>query len=209
MSKISIIIPVHKEEIAHYQLVEFLKSLDDPDIEVIVSSGFNRANAMNEGAKKAKHKFLWFVHADTTFEKNHIKFLKEACFNRPQDIHYFDLCFAKDGPIMRVLNAKGANIRSRFFNIPWGDQAFCCSQDIFKELGRYNENVVYGEDHLFIWAAHHHGIKLNPLKLTIKTSAREYSKKGWLLLTSKRQYLWLKQAMPQLWILIQIKLRKP
>lgn len=206
---LSIIIPVREGETAHQNLIHSIEAYWDGEIEVIVATGRSRANAMNKGVLKAQNKFLWFVHADTKVEEKHINVLKKACCTHPDSLHYFDLSFAKDGPLLSILNAWGANIRSRLLNLPWGDQAFCCSQEVFKKIGPYDEAVDYGEDHLLIWSAHHKNIPVRALGEVIETSAREYQKKGWLLLTVKRQYLWLKQAFPQLWALLKRKICQP
>lgn len=204
---LSIIIPVREGETAHKDLVCSLNALQDSQLEVIVTKGNSRANAMNKGVLRAQNKFLWFVHADTKVEKTHINVLKKSCYTHPESLHYFDLSFAKDGPFLSLLNAWGANIRSRVLSLPWGDQAFCCSQEVFQKIGPYDEAVTYGEDHLLVWSAHHKNIQVKSLRETIETSAREYQKKGWLALTLKRQYLWLKQALPQLWTLIKKRIK--
>lgn len=195
MTKISVIIPLHDQETAHHALLVFFQSLNDPDLEIISSTGVNRAQAMNIGAAKAKGDFLWFVHADTILIDAHIAALKLAISNHPDCLHYFELSFQEKG--ITALNSFGANLRSRLFGLPWGDQAFCLSRSIFKKLGGYNETAPYGEDHLLVWKARQEKVKLNHIPLAIKTSARQYKKEGWANLTLKRQYLWIKQAIPE------------
>jgi hypothetical protein len=95
------------------------------------------------------------------------------------------------------LNSFGANIRSRLFKLPWGDQAFCLSKKRFQQLGCYDETTPYGEDHLLVWQAHQKKVKLHHIPLAVITSGRQYKKNGWLKLTVQRQYLWLKQAIPE------------
>ena len=208
MPKISIIIPTHKNETAHQKLTEFFETLKDPELEVILCSGKNRANAMNQGATEAQNEFLWFVHADTTLNIDHINILQKQLQEKPDRLHYFDLSFQEDGPWLTKMNAIGANIRSRLFGIPWGDQAFCLPKETFNVLGPYDESALYGEDHLLVWKAHQNKIKLNRISIPVKTSARQYHKKGWLSLTFKRQYLWMKQALPQFVKLIRTWFKK-
>jgi hypothetical protein len=203
--KISVIIPMHANETAHHGLVQFFETYDD--LEIILSEGFNRAQAMNKGAQQAKCDYLWFVHADTKLSEINIKKLVRALDLYPQQIHYFDLKFSQDAPCLTYLNGWGANIRSQFLGLPWGDQAFCVSREVFLLLGEYDETLQYGEDHMLIWKAHHKSIKLNRINESIETSARQYKKKGWLALTVTRQYLWVKQALPPFFKLIKIKVR--
>lgn len=197
MPKISIIIPIHPDETAHHPLITFLEKRNDPDIEVIVTSGKNRANAMNIRASEAAHHYLWFVHADTKLEEKHIIALQNQLKQKPNHIHYFDLKFDKDGPWLTHLNTIGANIRSHLFGLPWGDQALALSKEIFKNLDHYNENLLYGEDHALILHAHKNKIKLNAINIPLITSAREYRKKGWFKLTLLRQYLWIKLTIQE------------
>lgn len=204
--KIYVIIPIHDNETAHQNLISFFESLNDPDFKVIVSSGKNRANAMNKGVKDTSDSFLWFVHADTNLTIQHVNDLKNSLKQYPDSLHYFDLIFAKDGPFLTKLNSIGANIRSQIFGLPWGDQALCLSNKIFQDLGGYDETLPYGEDHILVWNAHHNKIKLSRITRPLQTSARQYQKKGWLFLTIKRQYLWLKQAIPELIKLIKIRI---
>ncbi len=195
MPKISVIIPHHHAESEHKKLISFFEQLNDIDLEIIPTTGSSRANAMNNGAIKAKYPYLWFVHADTNLQPTQINALKKSLSDYPRRIHYFDLKF--DGGFLTKINAIGANIRSRTLKLPWGDQAFCLSINNFEQLGKFNENVTYGEDHLLIWKAHQNKIKLKRVSTAIVSSAREYNKQGWFNLTLKRQYLWLKQAAPE------------
>lgn len=189
-------------------IVDFITSLNNPDYEVIGQHGHNRANAMNIAAKSANHDYFWFLHADSIIDETHLHALQEGIKNSPNALHFFDLKFHSDGPILSCLNAMGANIRSRLFQIPWGDQGFCLSQNSFNYLGGYNEKTTYGEDHLLVWAAHQKRLPLNRIRKKLYTSARQYRKSGWLRLTLKRQYLWIKQAAPELVKLIKIRLLK-
>lgn len=200
MANIAVIIPVGKDERAHEKLQQVFE-----EFEVIASKGSSRANAMNLGAQKTDAEFLWFVHADTELSQLHIEALKNALKDNPDCLHYFDLKFSGEASKLIKLNEIGANIRSRFLGIPWGDQVFCISKQLFEKLGKYDENAEYGEDHLLVWKAHQQGVKLNRIAEPIITSARKYKQVGWLKLTALRQYLWLKQAIPELWKLAKIK----
>lgn len=204
MPKISVIIPHHTKETEHHSLVSFLKKLKDPDLEILSVTAETRAKALNAGARKAANDYLWFVHADTKLTASHVAILKTSLESNPDNIHYFDLSYKKG---MTSINAFGANIRSRLLGLPWGDQAFCLSRTTFVSLGTYNEQANYGEDHLLVWKAHQSGIKLQRLPLSVLSSTREYRKRGWLRLTLKRQYLWIKQALPEFIALIKKKLK--
>lgn len=185
--QISIVIPVAQGETAHEQLLQDLQHLD---AEIIVSSEASRATSLNAGAARASQSFLWFLHADTRVSIENTMALKQALSMRPNALHYFDLAYEEGG--LTTLNACGANIRSRLFALPYGDQGFCISQNLFNKVGGYPENVPYGEDLLFVRLAKQAGVKLNRIPSKLRTSARKYKQQGWLALTAMRQVQMLK-----------------
>ena len=164
-----------------------------------------RAVQMNTGADEASGHFLWFLHLDSRFEPELSGQLLQNLRRYPDRLHYNLLEFISDGKQPMGVNAVGANLRSKLFGVPFGDQGFAISKELFVQIGRYPESAPYGEDHLFVWYARQQGVKLlcNPYKL--QTSARKYEQKGWLNLTLKYQKLWLLQALPEFWKLIKLR----
>jgi hypothetical protein len=157
-----------------------------------------RARQLNFGAENSQRSFLWFLHADSRVYANALKRLDQVLRERPFAIHYFSLAYQPDWlPIMR-LNALGANFRSRWLSLPFGDQGLCLSKDVFLSLGRFDEAACYGEDHLFIWKAHENGVPVIPIRAQITTSARKYQRHGWLRTTALHVWRTIHQATPQL-----------
>lgn len=183
LEHLSIIIPVAPEETAQQQLLDDLGHLSN---EIIVSSEGSRAKSLNVGAAKARHDFLWFLHADSRVSCENLVGLEQALETHTEALHFFDLAYAGGG--LAALNAGGANIRSRLFGLPYGDQGFCISKNLFDKIGGYPENVPYGEDLLFVRLAKRAGIKLNRIPSKLVTSARKYQQHGWLKLTALRQW---------------------
>ncbi len=183
IEQVSIIIPAAPDEPALETLLGDLKPLDN---EIIISSEGTRAKSLNAGAAKAQHKFLWFLHADSRVTKENILALDKSLQQNPDALHYFDLKF--DTPSLPILNAWGANMRSRLFALPYGDQGFCISKKLFEEAGGYPEDIPYGEDLMFARKARQAGIKLNRIPSKLTTSARKYRERGWLKLTLLRQW---------------------
>ena len=182
LDRVSIIIPAAPGETAHERLLHDLQPFG---VEIIVSSEGSRAKSLNAGAAKARNPFLWFLHADSRVSSKNIKDLTRALARRSNALHYFDLAYEEGGLV--TLNAWGANIRSRLFGIPYGDQGFCVSKTLFEKIGDYPEDVPYGEDLLFVRKAKKAGIKLNRIPSKLETSARKYYQHGWLKLTVLRQ----------------------
>nr|WP_320135114.1 hypothetical protein [uncultured Amphritea sp.] len=177
---------------------------DERIITLTVEAG--RAVQMNAGAQQVKSGFIWFVHLDSRFSNTQWQMLNQSLKRAPHALHYFNLRFLADGRGPIWLNSLGANLRSRCLGLPFGDQGFCLSVEQFNRLGGYPIDAPYGEDHLFVWRAHHGGVKLVNIGSVLTTSARKYASTGWFQLTFRYQLYWLKQALPQLWTLLKHKL---
>lgn len=165
-----------------------------------------RAENLNDGAKVASAPYFWFVHADSSFEKKAVDVLIGKMDKKPKGLFYFDLKFAQDGPALMPLNSWGANFRSRFLGVPFGDQAFCIDRQSFEKAGQYNETLKNGEDHLFVWQCRHSKVPVLPINEVITTSARRYDDEGWLYVVLKFQYRWIKDALPQYLKLIKYRM---
>lgn len=158
-----------------------------------------RARQQNAGARAARGQWLWFLHWDSGFGPELPAALERQCRAFPEALHYAELGFLRDGPRLMSWNARGANLRSRWFGLPFGDQGFCLSQALFQQLGGFDEAAAYGEDHLLAWSAQHQGVPLKCCGQRLYTSSRRYSDDGWLRLSLRYQCLWLAQALPQWW----------
>lgn len=187
LENVSIIIPIAPKETALDQFLNDLKHLNN---EVILSCEGSRAKSLNIGATKTHHGFLWFIHADSRVSAENLIALDKALEKAPDALHYFDLAY--DGGPLTASNALGANIRSRLIGLPYGDQGFCISKDLFNKIGGYPEDVPYGEDLLFVRLAKRSGIKLNRIPSKLLTSARKYKQQGWFKLTALRQWQMIK-----------------
>lgn len=170
-----------------------------------VESEVGRAQQMNAGAEKATGDYLWFVHLDSNFDAGAFTALCSSIQAVPQALHYFRLGWRQPSSSYMKLNALGANLRSRWLSVPFGDQGFCLAKTLFIAVGRYPEDAPYGEDHLLTWRVRQAGFFLKQVPEVLWTSPRKYADKGWLKLTCSYQWLWLKQAAPELWTLIKLK----
>ena len=159
----------------------------------------SRAKQLNVGASMAKGDFIWFLHADSYISADVIRNLIKATRQYRNYLCYFHLKFYdRPHPLLKI-NEWGAWLRSCIFKVPFGDQGFFIKKSTFHALSGFCENCAYGEDHLFVWKAHHNNIPLQILDASLYTSARKYQHYGWTKLTLIYQYLWVKQAFPQ-WI---------
>ncbi|WP_435250655.1 hypothetical protein ACMAZD_26445 (plasmid) [Vibrio sp. nBUS_14] len=167
-----------------------------------------RGIQLNKGGALASLPFIWFLHADSQITQDNIKALLKCLSDKDSQnsLFYFDLYFYDKASGLLKINEMGAKFRSNVLGLPFGDQGFFLAKETFNTLGGYIEDAPYGEDHLLVWQAKHQGIKLRRCPSQLATSARKYQHHGWRSLTLKYQYLWPKQAIPQLVKLIRIKL---
>jgi hypothetical protein len=156
-----------------------------------------RGRQLNAGVKAAQKPYLWFLHADSRFTESALHTLEKSLQHKPDALHYFDLAFLNDGPALTYLNTVGVWIRSHILGLPFGDQGFCVERKLFERLGGFREDVIYGEDHLFVWQARTQKISLRCTGGLIQTSARKYQKYGWHTTTLNHLSLTVKQAFPE------------
>lgn len=231
LENLSIIIPLGPNEDQHFNLLDDLRILPaETEIIIALSDGNTaqqdeipkdhplgerlrfvtspqgRAVQQNTGAAAANRDFLWFLHADSRVTPDALRALETALKTAPDALHYFHLKFKNDGPGVMWINEWGERFRSQVLGIPFGDQGFCLQRRCFDRIGRFPEDAPYGEDHLLVWHARQSGVKLHYTNAALTTSARKYVRHGWGSLTLKYQYLWIRQAVPELGKLIRLKL---
>lgn len=164
-----------------------------------IESAPGRARQMNVGARHARGRWLWFLHADTRLPLPALVALNAFLACGHEALGWFDLRFRDDGPALTCLNARAARWRSRWLGLPFGDQGFVIPARAFAQLGSYDETVRYGEDHLLVWAAHAKRLPVHRIGATILTSARKYAARGWMRTTLRHLTLTLHQALPAWW----------
>ena len=146
-----------------------------------------RGRQLNAGAAAVSSHWLWFVHADSQLDPSSFSAVRAWCAQRGQGLGYLDLGFLPDGPRLTRLNALGANLRSRWFGLPYGDQAFCVSAREFHALGGFRQDLQRGEDLDFVVRARAAGLPATRIGGRILTSARRYREHGWWRTTWQHQ----------------------
>lgn len=169
----------------------------------VISAPPGRAAQLNAGASSAEGEFLLFLHADSRVSASAWNALLNSLDQYPDQLHYFNLRFQTDGPRWMPLNAWGVWIRSHWFKLPFGDQGLCLKAEHFQQIGPFDESLPYGEDHVFVWLARIHGLRLRCTGAAIETSSRKYENHGWLRTTLRHLWLTVKQAVPYWWRLVR------
>lgn len=114
--------------------------------EVVHSAVRSRAAQMNAGANRARHHWLYFVHADAVVPRTFQSDIAEA----------IQKGFASGCYRFRFDDNRGLRaINSWFTRFPWltvrgGDQTLFISRDTFNTLGGFNEYYTIMEEYDFI-----------------------------------------------------------
>jgi len=132
----------------------------------------SKAAQMNAGAAKATGKVLLFLHADTRLPENFEECVLAAATQDGFCAGAFSLGIESPKKGLRLIE-QVANWRSRFFQMPYGDQALFVSRNLFQEVGGYPEYQIM-EDFELIRRLKKKG------KLTILTDSVQTSPRRWL-----------------------------
>ena len=139
-----------------------------------------RARQMNHGARRAQGDGLLFLHADTLLPADGLDAVRRA-LQQPGTVGgAFRLSITPATPALRLV-AWGANLRSRFGRLPYGDQALFVCRRVFDDLGGYDD-VPFMEDVRLVQALRHRG-RLTLLPQAVATSGRRWQQGGVLLTT--------------------------
>lgn len=204
--KLSVIIPTLSGIDPLRTLLESLNAQLWPDDEIIVvqgndeeggdssemgprvrtaSSPRGRGIQMNRGAELAKGDILLFLH-DDSHPPPQFPYLIRKIGNSPGiSLGCFELGFK---PSSRGLDwiARWANLRSRWFKLPYGDQGIFCKRSVYDRLGGFRRRFLM-EDVDFVRRGKKLG-KLMMMPCTLYTSPRRYLAKG-ILRTSIENHL--------------------
>ncbi len=142
-------------------------------LEEIRSGG--RGAQLNTGAANATAPLLLFLHADTLLPSG-FQFAVIECLGNPETIlGAFSLKVNGGGTALNFI-AMCANIRSRFLQLPYGDQTFFLRKNDFTELGGFPKLPIM-EDFTFVKQAKKMG-RIKTLPQTVTTSARRWQRLG-------------------------------
>lgn len=146
-----------------------------------------RGCQQNQAAAAACGEWLWFLHADSVLPDDALDKVLGFVASQKAALGYCRLRFASDGPRLAGLNGIGANLRSRWLGLPYGDQGLCLPRAWFFRLDGFREDLDRGEDLDLVVRARRAGLKVRPIDTTIMTSSRRYRDHGWLRTTLRHQ----------------------
>lgn len=202
---LSIIIPALNE--AHALPKTLLPLVQQPAVEVIVVDGTSqdstatvaaalgatvlvsppgRAQQMNAGAAVARGEVLLFLHADTCLPNGVVDWVQETLAQPETIAGAFELRIAGTLKGLRWIE-RGVNWRSRYWQLPYGDQGLFLRATTFREQGGFPDLPIM-EDYAFVQQLKSRGrIAIAPVPVV--TSGRRWQKLGILKTTLINQLM--------------------
>jgi len=192
--RITVIIPTLNEASGIAATLDALKT--GRDVDVIVADGGStdgtgklaaahgaqvidapkgRARQLNAGAAAASADILFFLHADTRVRPGYDRAIHNALADARTAAGAFKLAFDRRSWGMNVI-ARGANLRSRFFKLPYGDQGIFLWDSDFKDSGGFPDLPLM-DDAVFIARLKGRG-RILTVAPEVITSARRYERLG-------------------------------
>ncbi|WOB45194.1 DUF2064 domain-containing protein [Thermoleptolyngbya oregonensis NK1-22] len=141
----------------------------------VVYSAAGRARQMNAGATAAMGKTLLFLHADTRLPQKFPHLVQQTLAQPGVALGAFDLSIDGTLPGLRWVE-RGVRWRSRWFSLPYGDQALFLRTDTFWQLGGFPEVPIL-EDLKLVRKAQTLG-KVAIAPAVVSTSARRWEALG-------------------------------
>jgi len=201
--KVSIIIPVLREQGIINDLLKHLKTLQTPpELEVIVvdgspthetldaikekdivllSSAQGRGHQLNQGAAVANGDILLFLHADTTLPVNALQCIEGTLQDGQFVGGAFDLTISSPRFIFRVVS-RLIFFRSWLTRVPFGDQAIFLRKNYFYAIYGYKD-IPLMEDLELMRRIRKNGGKITLLRERVVTSPRRWECEGVVICT--------------------------
>jgi rSAM/selenodomain-associated transferase 2 len=144
-------------------------------VKIIHSPQKNRAHQMNLGAAAAAGKIFLFLHADTLLPTGYLPLVSQV-LAMPQTVAgAFELGIDGAQKSFQLLET-AVNWRSRFFSLPYGDQALFMKAEIFRQIGGFAKLPIMEDFDLVQRLKRRGKIGIAPAK--VLTSNRRWQKLG-------------------------------
>lgn len=135
----------------------------------------SRGAQLRKGVEASEGVWVLALHADTHLSAGWSDAVLDHLRDAPQKAGYFALGFRAAGTAPKLV-AAWANLRSRWFGLPYGDQGLLLPRALYNRVGGY-PNIPLMEDVALIRTL---GGALVPIAGTAWTGAERYQKAGWV-----------------------------
>lgn len=141
----------------------------------VISSSSGRAVQMNAGALAASGDILLFLHADTHLPTGFDEMIRTALQQPGTVAGAFNLRI--DASLLSLRWVEwGVNVRSHFYQMPYGDQAIFLTKAVFQQMGGFPELPIMEDFELMRRLKRTGCIVIIPTPVV--TSARRWLQKG-------------------------------
>ncbi len=152
---------------------------------LVVATNACRGSQLNLGARQSRARLLFFLHADSRVRPGTAETILKMTANRPC-LGAFRLAIEEEGARRwrragYGIIALGANLRSRLFRLPYGDQGFFMTRKTFEMLGGFQPLDRCEDLDLILRARRRMSILI--AKSVIATSGRGWTREGLFRLT--------------------------
>lgn len=193
---ISVIIPTYNEANNLASLLPYLLHRLTPEDEIIVSDGgssdatvavasqhkvrvvqgcMGRSLQLNLGARNARTRILYFLHADTT-PPDRFRHLLQKARSEGNDLGRFTTRFDSDSLLLKF---NAFLTRFDWFICQGGDQSLFITREAFDSVGGYREELILMEDFDIVTRARRR-YKYKIVNTPVLISSRKYESNGWL-----------------------------
>ena len=152
----------------------------------VIQSSPGRANQLNTGATQATGDIYLFLHADTQLPTDWTTQIEQTLVQPNTIAGAFQLKIASPQRGIALIEW-GVQIRSRFFQLPYGDQGIFLTAKTFQQLGGFPDLAIM-EDYQFIQQLKQHG-KILIAPTPVITSGRRWETLGILQTTVLNQIM--------------------
>lgn len=142
----------------------------------LITARPGRGHQLRTGAEAARGAWMLFLHDDSRLSEGWANCVAAHIANN-RKAGFFRLRFDASG-FAPALVAGWANLRSRLFALPYGDQGLLISRDTYDRVGGYAA-VPLMEDVLMARALGRRHIRV--LDVVVRTSAERYEREGWFV----------------------------
>lgn len=144
----------------------------------VVTGPPGRGGQLARGADAARGAWLLFLHADTVLEEGWTE-EASAFIRRDAGAGAFRHAFAGAGLAGRAVSA-GANLRTRLFRMPFGDQGLLVSKVRYARSGGYDDLALF-EDWALVRRLVNDGGRraVRPMRARAYTSPERYVREGY------------------------------
>lgn len=142
---------------------------------LVLTAARGRGTQLRAGAAAATAPLLCFLHADVRLDPPALRLLERLAEARPAGAYAFRLAIDRPGLAYRVVEW-GANVRSRWAGLPYGDQGLLVRREDYEAAGGYPP-VPLMED-VGLVRALRRTTRIHILPAVVRASARRWEHEG-------------------------------